>query len=467
MTILTVGPGLQFQTVAAAVAASHDGDTLYVQAGTYLNDGATINTKISIVGVGGLAHFVSNTPIANGKAIFVTNTDVKFDHVEFSGAQVPDGNGAGIRYQGGHLTITNSYFHDNQDGILGAASSGGIITIDASEFAHNGKGDGQTHNIYIGAISNFTITHSYIHDAVVGHEIKSRAATTTIENNRIFDNSGTASYSIDLPNGGVAVVSHNVIQQGINSQNSRIVAYGAEGGLFANSSLRVDGNTVSNELTRNPIFVANFAANLTAGAVAITNNHLFGITAAQIAIGPHTSTGNTTLSAKPTLDSSHPEAASAWDHIVWAPGTANVLSGSAARDLVVGSAGSDTLKGGLGRDTLIGGTGADSFNFKLTTESPKGVNHDTIADFSGHGREGDHINVRGIDANSHAAHNQNFHFIGAQSFHRKAGELHFVKHGTFVSVEGDVNGDGRADFQIDVHNLAANLNSLTLGDFVL
>jgi hypothetical protein len=233
--------------VAAAVAASQDGDIIYVQAGTYANDGAT-NTKISIVGVGGLAHFISTTPPSNGKGIFVTNTDVTFDHVELSDATVGDGNGAGIRYHAGHLTITNSYIHDNQDGILGDAAAAGVIDVEASEFAHNGSGDGSTHNIYVGAIASFTINNSYIHDAVVGHEIKSRAVTTTVTNDRIFDDSGTASYSIDLPNGGIGVVSGNVIQQGVNSQNSRILNYGEEGSLIANSSLQVDANTVINEL---------------------------------------------------------------------------------------------------------------------------------------------------------------------------------------------------------------------------
>ena len=207
--ILTVGPGQQFQTVRAAVAASHDGDTIDVHAGTYVNDGAIINTKISIVGVGGMAHFVGNGLIGNGKAFFVTNTNVTFDHIEFSGAKVADHNGAGIRYQAGNLTITNCYFHDNQEGILGATNPSGAITIDHSEFAHNGYGDGQTHNIYIGRIASFTITNSYIHDAIVGHEIKSLAAITTIENNRIVDGTSTASYSIDLPSGGIAVVKNN------------------------------------------------------------------------------------------------------------------------------------------------------------------------------------------------------------------------------------------------------------------
>ena len=54
-----------------------------------------------------------------------------------------------------------------------------------------------------------------------------------------------------------------------------------------------------------------------------------------------------------------------------------------------------------------------------------------------------------------------------RQFHHKAGELHYVEHGTYVTVEGDVNGDGKADFQIDVHNAANDLTSLLKADFVL
>jgi len=45
--------------------------------------------------------------------------------------------------------------------------------------------------------------------------------------------------------------------------------------------------------------------------------------------------------------------------------------------------------------------------------------------------------------------------------------LHVVKKAGFVIVEGDVNGDGRADFQIEVHNLTADLNGLAKADFIL
>jgi hypothetical protein len=51
----------------------------------------------------------------------------------------------------------------------------------------------------------------------------------------------------------------------------------------------------------------------------------------------------------------------------------------------------------------------------------------------------------------------------AQQFHHKTGELHVLHKSGFFMVEGDVNGDGRADFQIEVHSAAA----LAKADFIL
>src|SRR5205823_3236344 len=97
--------------------------------------------------------------------------------------------------------------------------------------------------------AKLTITDSYFHDAVYGHEIKSRAAETVITNNRIYDNGGDASYSIDLPNGGQATVTGNIIQQGANSANPNIVAFGAEGVTHATNTLSMTGNTVLNDMS--------------------------------------------------------------------------------------------------------------------------------------------------------------------------------------------------------------------------
>ena len=75
MTTLTVGQGQEYSTIAAAVAASHDGDVIQVQAGTYTNDFAEIKTKITLEGVGGMVHMVATGPIPNDKGILVTDTD--------------------------------------------------------------------------------------------------------------------------------------------------------------------------------------------------------------------------------------------------------------------------------------------------------------------------------------------------------------------------------------------------------
>jgi Ca2+-binding RTX toxin-like protein len=139
----------------------------------------------------------------------------------------------------------------------------------------------------------------------------------------------------------------------------------------------------------------------------------------------------------------------------------NVLTGSSQGDVIFGDVGADILIGGRGRDELIGGNDNDTFRFVRTTDSRKG-SPDLITDFSH--SEGDRIDLHSIDANTKIAGNQAFHFIFAQGFHHKAGELHFVSSSTGGFAEGDVNGDGKADFSIE---LAPFNDGLLKGDFIL
>ncbi|MCC6720520.1 MAG: hypothetical protein IT555_21815, partial [Acetobacteraceae bacterium] len=127
MPILTVGAGKDFATLAAAIGASAAGDTIQVDAGTYVDDFATITHALTIQGIGGMAKLLAVGAPPNGKAILTINADVTLEHIEFAGAAVPDGNGAGIRYEGGHLAIDQCWFHDNENGLLSAPAPGGTI----------------------------------------------------------------------------------------------------------------------------------------------------------------------------------------------------------------------------------------------------------------------------------------------------------------------------------------------------
>ena len=302
MATLNVGAGQAYATLSAAVSASRDGDVIAVQAGTYVNDFATISKDITIVGVGGMANFVATVAPPNGKGILVTQSNVTIQNLSFSGVAVADGNGAGIRYEGGNLVVIDSYFHDNQMNLLATVvDPAGTIRIVGSEFGATRNSDSLNHNLYVGNIGSLVIDDSYFHDAYDGHQIKSRAQSTTITNSRIYDGAGAGSYTIDLPNGGVGIIRNNVIQQGPNSDNPGIIDYGGESDAYAGSSLLIKSNVVVNDMSSSG---ARLLYSNTTVTGTIRDNSVYGLTAGQIALGSAMVSGTTFLSTQPTLDTS-------------------------------------------------------------------------------------------------------------------------------------------------------------------
>lgn len=310
MADITVGAGKDFATLASAIAASAAGDTILVDAGTYIDDFATINHALTIRGVGGMAHLVANSQPPDGKAILTINVSVTLDHIEFSGTTVPDGNGAGIRYQGGDLVLESCWFHDNQNGLLAAPVADGTISITRCEFNDNGAGDGRTHNLYVNEIARLSITESYFHGVLVGHEIKSRARETIITNNRIADGpDSTASYSIDLPDGGLATITGNVFEKGVQAQNRTFIHLGGERNpSYDNTSLLVQGNLFINSNPGPPVVLRNDSvvggANAPAG---ITGNTFHAIAESRVVIGSAMVANNIfATTAPPPIDTSPP-----------------------------------------------------------------------------------------------------------------------------------------------------------------
>lgn len=248
--VLRVGPGETCKTPSSAAAIAKDGDAIEIQAGTYQGDVAVWTAhRLTIRGVGGMAHLASGGKSAQEKAIWVIQGDgATVERMEFSGCRVADHNGAGLRVEGAGLVVRHCHFHDNENGILTGANSKSDIVIESSEFDHNGAGDGYSHNLYIGQVRSFSLTNCYSHDAKIGHLVKSRAESNRILTNRLTDGpDGSSSMLIDLPNGGDSLILGNILQHGPKATNGLAVSYAAEGAKNAVQKLLVVNNTYVNE----------------------------------------------------------------------------------------------------------------------------------------------------------------------------------------------------------------------------
>ncbi len=255
--VLYVWTNRTYRTIASAVNVSWEGNVIYVDPGVYYNEDITINRRVHIIGNGGTVRIIGNSNISNGKAFIVTNADTILENISFENATVSDRNGAGVRYQSWSLLVKNCSFIWNQEGILSASNTTGRITIENSRFDNNGYGDGYTHGVYVWEISNLTISNSTFTSTKAGHHIKSRAATTSIQNNTFDDINADTSYHIDIPNGGIVTINGNTFTKWINAQNQTFISYGAEGIKYSSNILDITNNTFRN-FRSNAIWVMNF-----------------------------------------------------------------------------------------------------------------------------------------------------------------------------------------------------------------
>ena len=245
--MLTVGPAKQYATIRAAAAAAQNGDTIQITAGDYRADVATwYASNLTICGVGGRARLFADGVNEGGKGIWVIQgSDTTILNVEFHDAKVPDENGAGIRQEGRNLTLRNTGFYDNENGILTDDDAGSTITIENSEFARNGFGDGYTHNIYVGKIGRLNVRASYFHEAKIGHQLKTRARENVIEYSYFMDGpAGTSSYLLNFDNGGRAVVRGNLLQKGPQADNSILITHYSNVWGADYNSLTLEHNTL-------------------------------------------------------------------------------------------------------------------------------------------------------------------------------------------------------------------------------
>lgn len=248
--IWQVGPTRSYTVPSAVASLVANGDTVEIDAGLYSGNVAkwyASNLVIRAVG-NGYAHLEAAGANAEGKAIWVIKgADCTVEGIEFSGCQVPDHNGAGIRQEGKNLTLRNCYFHHNEMGILTSNDGVSDFYFESCEFASNGYGDGYSHNIYVGVVHSLTMLYCYSHDSHTGHLVKSRAQFNYLYYNRFTGEIGDGSYEVDMPNGGQAVLIGNMIEQCPTSQNGGIISFGLENQSYPMHQIVLSYNTIVND----------------------------------------------------------------------------------------------------------------------------------------------------------------------------------------------------------------------------
>jgi Ca2+-binding RTX toxin-like protein len=147
-------------------------------------------------------------------------------------------------------------------------------------------------------------------------------------------------------------------------------------------------------------------------------------------------------------------------------GTANVnLIGDQFENRLTGNDGNNFVAGRGGRDLLWGAGGIDRFVYVVTGDTgATAATRDVIYDFA---VGVDDIDLGQIDTNTSLAGDQAFIFragAGAQFVQGSAPQVRFFHEaGGRTIIEGDMNGDRVADFQIQLEGVKA----LTSGDFLL
>ncbi|MBP8301514.1 MAG: hypothetical protein KA020_14190 [Planctomycetes bacterium] len=279
---LIVGPKAGELSLADAVKRAQDGDTIAILEGEYDAQVAVIeHKKLTLKGVGKRPVLRAGGRVAEGKAILVIRgEDITVENLEFRGARAPDGNGAGIRFERGRLLVKDCAFLDNENGLLTGNVEDAELTIADSLFAEAPRTEGSLpHLLYAGRIGKLSVTGSRFHEGYEGHLIKSRAKQTLLSYNLIADGwAGEASYEVDLPNGGLAVLVGNTIGQGPRAQNRVLVAFGAEGNGWPENKLYLAHNTLVSNGWQPAWFLRLFKDRLPPGAQAwVVNNVAAGV----------------------------------------------------------------------------------------------------------------------------------------------------------------------------------------------
>jgi Right handed beta helix region len=256
--VLLVGPDRDLRMPSDAAAVAEDGDVVRFDPGTYVDCAIWRARGLVLEAPDGAAH-VRDRACADKAIWVIAGDDVTVENITFSGARVPDQNGAGIRAEGRNLTVRNSRFFDNENGILGGTVAGSTILIEGSVFERNGKCAADcAHGLYVNGIERLKVVGSTFRDQRVGHHVKSGALALEVIGSTIEDGpEGTASYLIDVTSGGEVMIADNQMQKGPKSENwGTAIHIGGEAAADG-ASYRISNNRFRSDHPHEVAFVRN------------------------------------------------------------------------------------------------------------------------------------------------------------------------------------------------------------------
>ena len=235
--------GVPFTSFKQAVSSIKDGSRIYLEKGVY-TEGVYIGASdISILGEAGVVF--DGAAADNKGALVLTGDNVTVESIECVNISVSAGNGACIRFEGTNLTVKDIYVHDSESGVM-TASDAGHVVIAYSRFEHLGSRNGYSHALYIKADELQFLYSSITNTKKEGSGIKSRSKRVVVDNSLVASLTGNDSRLIDMANYGELVVTNSILQQGNNSSNSQLIAYGLE--KKVNKQFEVNKITIKNNL---------------------------------------------------------------------------------------------------------------------------------------------------------------------------------------------------------------------------
>jgi hypothetical protein len=249
--------GTTYATLQAAnnAAATLSGDTLTAPAGATFTGATGIGKNLTIrsATVGQKVIIDGQHALGGSGSIFNISPGITctFQDLDIRNNKNNGGHNPGITTNGstGTVTLTRVKISECNNGFLsGDGDSTGVVVMTDCEFVNNGVSDGLTHDIYVGKVTSLTMRGCYVHNnkssadyisefgagngwrASIGHLVKSRAKTTTIEGNRLTMEV-TGNRPLDIPCGGALTVRGNLIEYRTDSNQGigQAIAWGVEG----------------------------------------------------------------------------------------------------------------------------------------------------------------------------------------------------------------------------------------------